>query len=159
LIGINGVSGGAFLRFNYDNYTNALPVAQQLRLIPRAADFLDYTPGGIDYDSANAVNDIGAADEIHGESGDDTIYGTKGNDVLFGEGQDEDMIGGYGYDWIWGGTGDDGAIGDDGRIYTSRNVQVGVGGADPYSEPLYGVLKVDQVDKAIATPGNIQTAT
>ena len=31
-----------------------------------------------------------------------------GNDVLFGEGQDDDLIGGYGNDWISGGTGDDG---------------------------------------------------
>ena len=31
------------------------------------------------------------------------------------------MIGGYGNDWISGGTGADGIIGDDGRIFTSRN--------------------------------------
>jgi Ca2+-binding RTX toxin-like protein len=67
------------------------------------------------------AGDIGAGDELHGESGDDFIYGMKGNDVLFGEGQDDDLIGGYGNDWISGGTGDDGVIGDDGRIMTSRN--------------------------------------
>ena len=76
-----------------------------------------------------AATDIGAADEIHGESGDDFIYGEKGDDVLFGEGQDDDIIGGYGNDWISGGTGDDGIIGDDGRIFTSRNGT---------AEPLYG---------------------
>ena len=43
-----------------------------------------------------AFSNIGAADEIHGESGDDFIYGQKGNDVIFGEGQDDDIIGGYG---------------------------------------------------------------
>ena len=33
---------------------------------------------------------------------------------LFGEGQDDDVIGGYGHDWISGGTGQDGVLGDDG---------------------------------------------
>ena len=41
--------------------------------------------------------------------------------MIFGEGQDDDIVGGYGNDWISGGTGDDGVIGDDGRISTSRN--------------------------------------
>ena len=45
--------------------------------------------------------------------------------MLFGEGQDDDLIGGYGNDWISGGTGDDGVIGDDGRISTSRNTSDG----------------------------------
>jgi Ca2+-binding RTX toxin-like protein len=45
----------------------------------------------------------------------------RGNDILYGEGQDDDIIGGWGHDWISGGTGDDGVLGDDGRIYTSRN--------------------------------------
>ena len=40
------------------------------------------------------------------------------------------MIGGYGNDWISGGTGDDGVLGDDGRIFTSRNGP---------TEPLNGV--------------------
>ncbi len=40
------------------------------------------------------------------------------------------LIGGYGNDWISGGTGDDGMLGDDGRIFVSR-----VGTA----EPLYGI--------------------
>ena len=96
-----------------------------LRIIPRAAELLDYHPGGTDYEPniPTVGNDIGAADEIHGESGDDFIYGMVGDDVLFGEGQDDDLIGGYGNDWISGGTGQDGVLGDDGRIYTSRNAQ------------------------------------
>ena len=65
--------------------------------------------------------DLGAADLIHGESGDDTVHGMTGNDVLFGEGQDDDIYGGTGFDRIYGGTGQDGILGDDGKIYTSRN--------------------------------------
>jgi len=137
-----------FLSFNYDNYNT-------LKIIPRAAVLLDYTPGGLDYypTAAQAANDIGAADEVHGESGDDFIYGMKGNDVLFGEGQDDDLVGGYGNDWISGGTGDDGVLGDDGRIATSRNTTAG--------EPLNGVagLLRSELNKYIYTPGKIQQAT
>ena len=106
---IVGTSG-----FNYDNGYGE-------QIVVRAAELLDYTPGGPDYNAAAAAKDIGAADEIHGESGDDQIYGGKGDDVLFGDGQNDQIIGGYGNDWISGGTGDDGVIGDDGRISTSRN--------------------------------------
>ena len=102
LVGTQGVDGGAFLSFTYDNYS----VAEHI--IVRAAELLDYTPGGMDFDPVNAVNDLGSGDEIHGESGDDFIYGMTGNDMLFGEGQDDDLIGGYGHDWIAGGTGSDG---------------------------------------------------
>ena len=133
-------NGSGFLTFNYDNYGT-------LKIIPRAVKLIDYTPGGPDF-KASAVDDNGAADEIHGESGDDSIYGMKGNDVLFGEGQDDDLIGGWGHDWIAAGTGDDGVLGDDGRIYTSRN-------GTP--EPLYGLAASVQTN--IATPGNHEMAT
>lgn len=138
LVSVNGTS--SYRTFNYDIYNT-------LKIIPRAAQLLDYTPGGIDH-SAAAANDIGAADEIHGESGDDFLYGQKGNDVLFGEAQDDDLIGGYGHDWISGGTGQDGVLGDDGRIFTSRH---GTG------EPLYGIAATTQV--FMSTPGNAQQAT
>jgi len=151
LVGINGVYVSNYLTFGYDNYTDECITI--LTIIPRAAELLDYTPGGVDYypTAADALNDIGAADEIHGESGDDFIYGMKGDDVLFGEGQDDDIVGGYDNDWIAGGTGDDGVIGDDGRIYTSRNGT---------AEPLYGIgdLKGD-LNQAISTPGRIQQST
>lgn len=146
LVGTNSTGTGSYLSFGYDNYGT-------LKIIPRAAELLDYTPGGLDYTptAGDAANDIGAADEIHGESGDDFIYGMTGNDVLFGEGQDDDMIGGYGYDWISGGTGSDGVLGDDGRIYTSRN---GI------AEPLYGIGDLaGELDQYIYTPGKIQQAT
>ena len=112
LVGVNQ-SAGAYLTFGYDSYS-------PLKLIPRAVRLLDYTPGGIDL-SQGALLDIGAADEVHGESGNDTIYGELGNDVLFGEAQDDDIIGGTGNDWIAAGNGEDGVLGDDGRLYTSRN--------------------------------------
>ena len=97
------------------------------------------------------LGDLGAGDEIHGESGNDVVYAQVGNDVLFGEGQDDDLIGGWGHDWISGGTGDDGVVGDDGRVYTSRNGT---------AEALYGIADLaGELDKFISTPGKIQQAT
>ncbi|MHC4431816.1 MAG: calcium-binding protein, partial [Planctomycetota bacterium] len=149
LVGTNGIAVGAFLTFNYDSYG-------PLKIIPRAAELLDYTVGGPDYlpTAAQSEDDIGAGDEIHGESGDDFIYGMAGSDILFGEGQDDDIIGGYGFDWISGGTGQDGVLGDDGRIYTSRN-------SKDYGEPLYGiaVIPAGELNLSISTPGKIQRAT
>ena len=145
-----------FLQFQYDQ-TSTSENRGTLRIIPRAAELLDYTPGGGDY-APNLVpggygDDIGAVDEIHGESGDDFLYGMAGNDILFGEGQDDDLVGGYGNDWISGGTGQDGILGDDGRIYTSRNNMIG--------ETLYGIAGFanNELDAFIYTPGKIQQAT
>ena len=97
----------AFLNFTYDTYGGPW------RLLPRAYTFLDYTQG-------SGVG-IGAADVVHGESGDDTIHGQLGDDVLFGEGQDDDIYGGWGNDRLYAGTGIDGLMGDDGKFQTSRN--------------------------------------
>src|SRR5262249_40665028 len=104
--------------------------------------------------SAAANSDIGAADEIHGESGDDTAYGMKGNDVLYGDSDDDDLIGGWGHDWISGGTGQDGILGDDGRLFPSRNSAVD-------GESLFGVAAVPagQINLFISTPGAKQQAT
>jgi Ca2+-binding RTX toxin-like protein len=130
----------------------------------RGVALLDYTPGGPDFlpdlfpAGGAPLVDIGAGDEIHGESGDDFAYGMVGRDVLFGDSEDDDLIGGWGADWFSGGTGGDGVLGDDGRIFTARYIAQGTGAPGPYAEPLLGVLKVDQVDKPISTPGNIQTA-
>ena len=146
LVGTNGLDGGTFLSFSYDNYSAAE------HIIVRAAELLDYTPGGSDYDPLNAGTDLGAGDELHGEAGDDFIYGMVGNDVLFGEGQNDDLIGGYGHDAIFGGTGADGVLGDDGRIYTSRN-------STTTGESLYGLAPLAAVDVVISTPGKIQQAT
>jgi Ca2+-binding RTX toxin-like protein len=162
----DGVS--SYLEFNYDQ---SYSVGEQyfdrgdLRIIPRVARILDYTPGGFDIGGEGfepnpgdpsthpASNDIGGSDKIHGESGDDFIYGMVGGDVLFGDSQDDDIIGGYGNDWISGGTGQDGILGDDGRIYTSRN-------SDIYGEPLYGIeaIPTDQLGLYIATGGDHQNA-
>jgi len=110
LVGTNGTDGGAFLTFKYDNYGS-------LKLIPRAAELLDYTVGGPDYlpTAAQSADDIGAVDEIHGESG---------------------------------------VLGDDGRIYTSRN-------SKDYGEPLYGIAAIPagELNQFISTPGKIQRAT
>ena len=159
------------LFFNYDTST----YDNSVKIVPRAVRLLDYTPGGPDFNPSGAANDIGAADEIHGESGDDFIYGQKGSDILYGEGQSDDLIGGYGNDWISGGTGDDGIIGDDGRIFTSRNSLSG----DPTNpgylvsvgEPLNGIVALlpqdadlkysngNALNEFIFTPGNMQIDT
>ncbi len=149
LVGTGTIHSGAFLEFNYDQ-TSAFEDRGTLRIVPRAIQYVDYTPGGADFDAASAAGDIGAADEVHGESGDDFIYGFVGNDILFGDGQDDDIVGGYGHDWISGGTGQDGVLGDDGRIYTQRN-------SSSEGEPLYGLGPV-QVNSSIDTPGNWQQA-
>lgn len=153
LVGINGTATAGFLQFGYDQ-SAAGDERGTLRIIPRAVQLLDYTPGGPDFNPA-ATTDIGADDEIHGESGDDAIYGMKGHDVLFGDSDDDDLVGGYGNDWISGGTGEDGVIGDDGRIFTSRYM---VGAAGSIAETLYGVSRVDQLNKLITTAGNVQQA-
>ncbi|HCU70037.1 MAG TPA: hypothetical protein DGF30_12660 [Desulfomicrobium sp.] len=154
-----------FRTFNYDNYGT-------LKIIPRAMEQLDYHLGGADYNGGEYVNgaaklegqpaDNGAADLIHGESGDDIIFGMTGSDVIFGEGQDDDIIGGYGNDWITGGTGQDGVLGDDGLILTSRNSTAG--------EPLNGIAGLlasdprpkyadgNVLNEVIKTPGDIQYA-
>ena len=149
LVGTNDISSGAYLTFNYDTYGTE-------KIVPRAAELLDYTPGGPDYVGQAGplvTGDIGAADEVHGESGDDFIYGMAGNDVLFGDGQNDSIIGGYGNDWISGGTGDDGILGDDGRIFSSRN-------STSFGEPLYGILAISaaNINRLDTTNNLIQVA-
>jgi Ca2+-binding RTX toxin-like protein len=146
---VNVVNGAtSYLNFVYDDlYT--------VQIIPRAAELIDYVPGGPAFGNLPVA---GAGDELHGEAGDDFIYGMTGNDVIFGEGQDDDLIGGYGYDWISGGTGDDGVLGDDGRIYTSRNT-ASAASLIALAEPLYGITPLAQINQVISTPGKIQTAT
>jgi Ca2+-binding RTX toxin-like protein len=175
LVGVNGTDGlgvepgQQFLTFNYDELRGD---SEQIRA--RAVDLLDYTPGGPDFEPnkfddqhAEYEPDIGAADEIHGESGDDFVYGMVGDDALFGDSESDDLIGGWGNDWISGGQGLDGVLGDDGRILTGRYQEFDGQGnkseADPtlpadYAELLNGVLEVDELDKLIRTPGDIQTA-
>src|SRR5262249_40305121 len=160
-------TSNGFLAFNYDTYGTA-------KIIPRAVRPIDYTPGGPDFSTA-AAGDLGAADEIHGESGDDFAYGEKGNDVLLGQGQDDDLIGGYGNDWASGGPGSDGIIGDDGRVDTSRNSMSDVSTNSGYlvslGEPLNGIAPLlpsdadpkysngNALNEFIFTPGNMQIDT
>ncbi|MBD2449019.1 DUF4347 domain-containing protein [Nostoc sp. FACHB-152] len=109
LVGTNGTATGNFITFTYDNYD------PNLKIIPRAVRWLDYTPGD------NGTGDRGFADIISGEGGDDQIHGMTGNDVLFGNGQDDDLFGEDGADRLYGGAGEDGIVGDNGMIRTSRN--------------------------------------
>jgi Ca2+-binding RTX toxin-like protein len=175
-------SFNGFLRFNYDSSTSeGSSYDNTVKIIPRAVRLLDYSPGGPDFngadpsDSTRAVGDIGAADEMHGESGDDFMYGMVGSDWMYGEGQNDTMIGGYGNDWMSGGSGDDGMLGDDGRIYTSRNSlssdPTNAGYLVSQGEPLYGVTPLlptdadpkysngNALNEYVYTPGSMQTDT
>src|SRR5262249_9156422 len=137
--------GTVFLTFVYDSTPDIgsdpnNPFAPQsrgtVRIIPRAYQLLDYTPG------VAATTDIGASDLIHGEDGDDFMHGEVGNDVMYGDGWDDQMIGGTGLDKFFGGTGEDSILGDDGLIKISR---------DGLAEPLYGLTATTQT--AVALPG------
>src|SRR5439155_12715401 len=95
-------TGTTFLTFVYDstpdigsdpNNPGAPQSRGSVRIIPRAYQLLDYTPG-----VASLTTDIGASDLIHGEDGDDFIHGEVGNDVLYGDGWDDQIIGGTGLD-------------------------------------------------------------
>ncbi|HMC71660.1 MAG TPA: hypothetical protein VKJ07_21055, partial [Mycobacteriales bacterium] len=160
------VASNGFLQFNYDQ-SSTFENRGTTRIVPRGVELVDYTLGGPDLNAASvAAHDAGrgGADEIHGENGDDFVYGQQGNDVLFGDGQNDDLIAGWGNDWVSAGTGEDAALGDDGRIFTSRNSAV-------YGEPLYGVIALLATDpdtkfsngnvlnEFIYTPGMVQTAT
>ena len=136
LVGTNGLDSGNFLTFNYDSYTTSLPIEDQLLVIPRSYDLVDYTIGG-------GPQDVGAADLVYGGTGDDVIHGMVGNDVLFGNGRNDDIYGGAGHDRIFGGSGVDGIVADDGILLTSRNGLV---------EPLHG-LTVPTQPSSISTPG------
>ncbi len=148
-IGTAGPGGFTLAEFAYDQ-SSAFEDRGAERIVVRAAELLDYTPGGVAADDTFVTTDLGAGDIIHGEAGDDFIYGMTGSDELFGDGQDDDLIGGRGHDVIYGGTGDDGVLGDDGRIFTSRN------GTD---EALYGITAPTNLDESISSPGNKLTAT
>ena len=108
--------------YAYDTYTDALPAAQQLKIVVRGHVAIDYTLGG-------DASDIGTGDLVFGEGGDDKVFGMRGNDVLFGNGRDDDLVGGVGLDRIFGGSGIDAILGDDGVIFTSRH-----GTAEPLSD-------------------------
>lgn len=151
-------ANGEFLQFSYDQTLPGYEDRGALRIVVRAAELLDYTEGGLDHarqidPTVTELNDIGASDEIHGESGDDFIYGMGGNDLLFGDGQDDDIIGGTGHDWISGGTGDDGILGDDGRILTSRN-------SSAFGEALFGIAAIPaaELNLLISTASNAHYA-
>ncbi|MGP6087157.1 LEPR-XLL domain-containing protein [Antarctobacter jejuensis] len=156
-------AAGAYMSFTYDQMDDVASEhygAGELsrgadRIVIRGANLLDYTEGG----DAFGPTSYGAADEVHGESGDDSVYGLVGDDSLFGDADDDDIIGGLGNDWISGGTGLDGVIGSDGRIYTSRNQDApGGAGGSTHSEAIYGIGFVD-TNRFISTPGKIQQST
>ena len=49
LVGIGGEDGNGFLEFDYDQ-SSAYEDRGDLRIIPRAVELLDYTPGGASFD-------------------------------------------------------------------------------------------------------------
>src|SRR5262249_26650695 len=169
------VDATGFVRFNYDTYTDALPLWQQAHIVVRGVTLLDFTPGGPDLAgqpgplvagdvggtpmAANAPFGIAAGtlqvgSEIHAEGGDAFVYGGPADDVLFGGGQNDTIITGYGDNWVSGGRGDQCIIGGGGRCFMSR---VGVA----KGEPLYGIAPTPaaNISQLITTPGNAQQAT
>ncbi|WP_071674345.1 calcium-binding protein [Nioella nitratireducens] len=76
------------------------------------------TGGGSDADPSFATTPIfgtGAADAMHGDTGNDEIHGADGNDDISGFDGDDDLYGDGGDDLIAGGTGDDTLAGGDGN--------------------------------------------
>lgn len=75
LVSVTDLNTGAtsFLQFGYDQANLAYEDRGSLRIVVRAAQLLDYTPGGPDTDWTSLLGDNGAGDELHGESGDDFI--------------------------------------------------------------------------------------
>src|SRR5260370_24380948 len=71
--------------------------------------------------------------------------------MLFGYGQIDTMIGGYGNDWMSGGTGAEGLLGDDVSLFSSSDGLAA-------GEPLYGIAPITTPSQLIATSGNLQQA-
>jgi len=164
LVDSNGSS--SYLEFAYDQ-DSTYEDRGDLRIVPRAVDFLDYgytytdlsDPFSLSFDA------IGSGDLMYGESGDDIIHGMTGDDVIFGNSEDDDLYGEAGQDWVSGGTGEDGILGDDGLIKTSRNDLVveplyGIAALDPDEGPLKNneTVNTNSLNAEISTPGNIQRA-
>ncbi|MDB6116211.1 MAG: cya 1, partial [Lacunisphaera sp.] len=93
LVGVNGISNGAFLTFSYNTGGTE-------KIIVRGFDLLDYTVPA-------SPDDIGGSDTIYGEAGDDTLHGEVSSDLLMGNGNDDNLYGGQGDDNLYGGAGDD----------------------------------------------------
>ncbi|HEY5224284.1 MAG TPA: hypothetical protein VIJ18_14705 [Microbacteriaceae bacterium] len=170
----NGVAMSVgYLNFNYD--VNGYLTATE-RIITRAVNLLDSTPGGPDLANqpgpqvtgaaaSNGIGDIGGTpitvdgvalmrgSEIHAESGDAFIYGGPANDVIYGGGQNDTIITGYADNWVSGGRGDTCIIGGGGRCLTSRV-------SSSYGEPLYAIAPIPaaNISQLITTPGNVQQA-
>src|SRR4029077_14803555 len=184
IVGTNGTYGAAnggarmdatgFARFNYDSYTDTLPLAQQAHIVVRGVRLLDYTPGGPDLAKqagplvsgdigghplpANAAYGIAAGtlqqgSEIHAESGDAFIYGGPADDVIFGGEQTATIITGYGDNGVSGGRGDACIIGGGGRCLTSRD-------SASYGEQLYGIAAIPSanISQLITTRRSVQQA-
>ena len=149
------VAAGAYRRFTYDTY------AGTLRIIVRAVQLLDYSPTG---DAQLHLDEPERPGRLDGACRDEREHrrrrlpprrGRRRRDPrpdrqrpFCGDGQDDDLYGESSFDWISGGTGDDGILGDDGLLLTSRN---GV------AEPLYGIAATTQT--VLSVPGDQQTTT
>ena len=147
------------------------------KIVVRGVTLLDYTAGGpafrpdlfdsgrTEFGLAGDV-DIGGHDEVHGETGDDTVYLGGGNDVAVRRCRRRRLIGGWGNDWISGGTGQDGVLGDDGRIFTSRNTAHAASASRCTASPscwpatrTRSSATATCINEFIYTPGQVQTAT
>ena len=117
LVGRTAPDAASFLSFNYDNYS------ARGRSSPRAIALLDYTPAAPTSTRPQRRDRHRRRSTcIHGESG-RRLHLRHGRQRRrsTATAQNDTIVGGYGTDWISGGTGDDGILGDDGRIFVSRN--------------------------------------
>jgi hypothetical protein len=197
LVGTNGTYGvGArvgsgqvqvaetgFLRYNYDTYTDALPLAQQAHIVVRGVRLLDYTPGGPDLAAqpgplvtgpaaTNGVGDIGghplACTLAAGETVATQPCQQQGSEI-HSESGDAFVYGGPANDVIFGGGQNDTIITGYGDSWVSggRGDQCILGGGgrcltsrNGLSEPLYAVAAIPggSLSQLITTPGNVQQA-
>jgi Bacterial Ig-like domain/RTX calcium-binding nonapeptide repeat (4 copies) len=185
-VGDNGVVVGAtgFLQYNYDSYTNALPLAQQSHIIVRGVTLLDNTPGGPDLagqlgplvegaKATNGVGDIGGTPLPCNETAAVQMNQPcqqQGNEIHVESG-DAFVYGGPANDVIFGGGQNDTIILSYGDNWVSggRGDQCIVGGggrcfasrnSSSYGEPLYGIAPIpaSSLNELIETPDGAQQA-
>ena len=56
LVGVSGNDSGSLLAFNYDNYTND---TEQMNIVVRSIQLLDYSEGGTDFTTENEDGEPG----------------------------------------------------------------------------------------------------
>ena len=138
---------GNYLAFNYDNTYGAdrSSCAPPSCSTTRRADRITTRPA--------AALDIGAADEIHGESGDDFIYGRSATTCCSAKARTTTSSAATATTGSPAARATTAILGDDGRIYTSRN-------STTLGEPLYGIAPIpgSEINTIITNPSGTTIA-